>query len=203
LAADLLPASLQAALTDLAKWLEAAHIPAMIIGGVAASALGRPRLTQDIDALAIVPDADWAEVIESAVRYGIVPRIREALEFARRSRVLLLKHLRSGIDVDVTLGGLPFEHAAVEKSAVHNIGGLQLRLPRVEDLLVMKAIARRPKDIEDIRGLLAANPQVDISETRRWISEFATAMSMSDMLEEFDRLVAQRGPELDSTGAER
>ena len=193
--AEPFPASLQAALADLAKWLEAGHIPAMIIGGVAASALGRPRLTQDIDALAIVPDADWADVIESAARYGIVPRIGEALEFARRSRVLLLKHLRSGIDVDITLGGLPFEQAAVEKSAVHNIGGLQLRLPRVEDLLVMKAIARRPKDIEDIRGLLAAHPRVDISEARRWVREFATAMSMSDMLEEFDRLVAQRSPE--------
>jgi len=167
----------------------------MIIGGVAASALGRPRLTQDIDALAIMPDAGWADVIESAARYGIVPRIGEALAFARRSRVLLLRHLKSSIDVDVTLGGLPFEQAAVEKSAVHSIGGLQLRLPRVEDLLVMKAIARRPKDIEDIRGLLAAHPQVDVSEARRWIREFATAMSMSDMLEEFDRLVAQRSPE--------
>jgi hypothetical protein len=148
---------------------------------VAASVLGRPRLTQDIDALAIIPDADWADPIESAARYGIVPRIGEALEFARRSRVLLLKHPRSGIDVDVTLGDLPFEHAAVEKSAVHNIGGLQLRLPRVEDLLVMKAIARRPKDIEDIRGLLAAHPEVDESEARRWVREFATAMSMSDI----------------------
>jgi hypothetical protein len=77
--ADPVPASLQAALADVVKWLEAAHIPAMIIGGVAASALGRPRLTQDIDALAIIPDADWADVIESAARFGIVPRIGEAL----------------------------------------------------------------------------------------------------------------------------
>jgi hypothetical protein len=61
-------ASLHAALADLAKWLEAARIPAMIIGGVAASALGRPRLTQDIDALAIVPETDWANVVESAAQ---------------------------------------------------------------------------------------------------------------------------------------
>jgi hypothetical protein len=27
------------------------------------------------------------------------------------------------------------------------IGGLRVRLPRVEDLLIMKAIARRPKDL--------------------------------------------------------
>jgi hypothetical protein len=61
--ADPAPASLQAALADVVKWLEAAHIPAIIIGGVAASILGRPRLTQDIDALAIIPDADWADLI--------------------------------------------------------------------------------------------------------------------------------------------
>lgn len=51
---DPVPLSLQAALADVATWLEAAHIPAMIIGGVAASALGRPRLIQDIDAPALV-----------------------------------------------------------------------------------------------------------------------------------------------------
>jgi hypothetical protein len=183
--------SLPASLADLARWLDAARIPSTIIGGVAASALGRPRLTQDIHALAIVPEEGWAKVVDSASRYGIVPRIEGALEFARRSRVLLLRHAASGIDVDVTLGGLPFEEAVVAKSQDHNVGGLRIRFPRVEDLLVMKAIARRPKDIEDIRGLLAANPQVNVSEVRRWVREFSAAMSMSDMLDEFDRLVEQ------------
>lgn len=188
--AEPLQPSLHGALSDLTRWLDAERIPSTIIGGVAASALGRPRLTKDIDALAIVPEEGWAKAIQSASRHGIVPRIEGALEFALRSRVLLLTHTASGIDLDVTLGGLPFEEAAVAKSQEHNIGGLRVRFPRVEDLLVMKAIARRPKDIEDIRGLLAANPHADIKEARRWVREFAAAMSMSDMLEEFDRLVA-------------
>jgi len=190
--AEPLLASLHAALADLTKWLEASHIPAAIIGGVAASALGRPRLTQDIDALAIAPEADWGNIVDSAGRHGFAVRIEGALEFARRSRVLLLRHIASGIDVDVTFGGLPFEQAVVERSSIHDVGGLRMRLPRVEDLLVMKAVAHRPKDIEDIRGLLAAHPHADISEARRWVKEFATAMSMSDILEEFDKLLAQR-----------
>jgi hypothetical protein len=32
-------------------WLEQENIPAVIVGGIAASVLGRPRLTRDIDAL--------------------------------------------------------------------------------------------------------------------------------------------------------
>lgn len=190
--AESLPASLQAALADLAEWLEISSVPWTVIGGVAASTLGRPRLTQDIDALVVVPEARWGAIIESAGRHGIVPRVADALDFARRSRVLLLRHVRSGIDVDITFGGLSFEEEIVAKSELHDIGALRVRLPRVEDLLVMKAIARRPKDIEDIRGLLAAHPQVDVAEARRLIGEFALAMSMSDMLEEFDKLVAQR-----------
>jgi hypothetical protein len=191
---DALPGSFRSALADLMSWLDAAYIPAMVIGGVAASVLGRPRLTQDVDALAILAEKDWQKAIDTATKFGITPRIKDALEFARRSRVLLLRHAESGIDLDVTFGGLPFEESAVNNCRLHDVGGIQVKLPRVEDLLVMKAIARRPKDLEDIRGLLAAHPEADIPATRRWIREFSVATGMSDMLDEFDRLVEQRRP---------
>jgi hypothetical protein len=168
------PASLRAAVADLVSWLDAAHIPAMIIGGVAASLLGRPRLTQDVDALAILPEKDWQGAIEEASRFGVVPRIQDALEFARQSRVLLMRHAASGIDLDITFGGLPFEQLAVENSQIHDLDGIRVKLPRVEDLLVMKAVARRPKDLEDIRGLLAAHPKVDVTAARRWVREFSS-----------------------------
>jgi hypothetical protein len=192
--AEPLPTSLLAAVADLMKWLDAMNVPSMLIGGVAASVLGEPRLTQDVDALAIVPESDWGTTLAGAAPFGILPRIEHALEFARRSRVLLMRHVASGIDLDVTLGGLSFEETAVANCQVHRIGGVSVRLPRVEDLLIMKAIARRPKDLQDIRGLLAAHPDADIALARRWVGEFATAMSMPDMLEEFDRLLVSRNP---------
>jgi hypothetical protein len=187
---DRVPATLLAALADLVKWLDDAKMPSMIIGGVAASVLGQPRLTQDVDALAILPEADWASAVSSAARHGILPRIGNALDFAGRSRVLLMRHAESGIDIDLTFGRLSFEQTAVDNSEVHDIGGLRVRLPRVEDLLIMKAVARRPKDLQDIEGLLAAHPDADIVAVRQWVREFATAMSMSDMLDDFDKVVA-------------
>lgn len=190
--AERVPASLLTALAGLVNWLNAANVPSMVIGGVAASVLGRPRLTQDIDALAILPETDWAAAIAAASPYGIVPRVEDPLDFARRSRVLLMRHVDSGIDIDITFGALSFERTAVDRSEMHAIGGLSVRLPRVEDLLVMKAIARRPKDLQDIEGLLAAHPEADVALVREQVREFATATSMSDMLEEFDRLLARR-----------
>lgn len=188
---DALPPSLLSALADLTKWLDSERIPAVVIGGVAASVLGRPRLTQDIDALAVLPEEEWARAVNSAAAFGIAPRIPDARAFATRSRVLLMRHTKSGIDLDITFSGLPFEQTAVELSRFHDVAGVSVRLPRVEDLLVMKAIARRPKDLEDIRGLLAAHPEADTASARRWIREFATATGMSDMLAEFDELIAQ------------
>ena len=190
--AERVPASLESALADLMGWLDAAHIPSMIIGGVAASVLGRPRLTRDVDALAVLPEADWAEAIRLAPQFNILSRIDNAVQFAKRSRVLLMRHTTSGIDVDLIFGELPFERAAVANCENHDVGGIRVRLPRVEDLLVMKAIARRPKDLEDLQGLLAAHPELDVASARRWIREFAIAMSMPDMLREFDALLAQR-----------
>lgn len=188
---DRVPATLLAALADLVKWLDDTKMPSMIIGGVAASVLGQPRLTQDVDALAILPEANWANAVSTAAHHGILPRIENPLDFARRSRVLLMRHAESGIDIDVTFGRLSFEQAAIDNSEVHDIGGLRVRLPRVEDLLIMKAVARRPKDLQDIEGLLAAHPDADIVAVRQWVREFATAMSMSDMLDDFDKVVAR------------
>jgi hypothetical protein len=188
---DRVPATLLAALADLMKWLDATKTPSMVIGGVAASVLGRPRLTQDVDALVILPEGEWANAVSTAARHGILPRIENPLDFARRSRVLLMRHVESGIDIDVTFGGLSFEQAAIDNSKAHDIGGLRLRLPRVEDLLIMKAVARRPKDLQDIEGLLAAHPEADVAIVRQWVSEFATAMSASDMLDDFEKLVAR------------
>jgi hypothetical protein len=190
--AERLDASLQAALADLVRWLDEASIPAIIIGGVAASILGRPRLTRDIDALAMLPEDAWAQAVEAAARHGIAPRIPDALGFAHRSRVLLLRHASSAIDLDIILGGLPFEQSAIENGAAHAVGGVLVRLPRVEDLLIMKAVARRPKDLEDIRGLLDAHPEADVAEVRTWTAEFATATGMPDMLVELDKLLEQR-----------
>jgi predicted nucleotidyltransferase len=185
-------ASLLSAVSDLVHWLDAARVPFMVIGGVAASVLGRPRLTQDIDALAILPEERWLTVMNEAAQFGIVARVQDPLEFAHRSRVLLMKHVASDIDIDVTFGGLPFEHAAVENSDRHNIEGLTVRLPRVEDLLIMKAIARRPKDLQDIEGLLEAHPNADVAKVRQWVREFSVATGMADMLEQLDKLLAAR-----------
>lgn len=182
------------ALADLSKWLEAAGVPAMVVGGIAASILGRPRATRDIDALAVVSDGQWTQLVSSAEAHGILPRIENPVEFARRTRVLLLRHTESGIDIDIILSGLPFEADAVSRATVHDLSGVPVRLPRVEDLLIMKAIAHRPQDLRDIEGLLDVFPDADVESVRRRVRDFATAAELPDLPDAFEKLLAQRKP---------
>lgn len=98
---DRVPETFLRVLEDLARWLEDASIPGMIVGGVAASMLGRPGATRDIDPLVIVAEDDWQEAIATAGNHHIVPRVDDPLAFARRTHVLLLRHQDSGLDIDV------------------------------------------------------------------------------------------------------
>jgi len=156
----------------------------MIIGGVAASLLGKPRLTADVDAVILLSVEKLPELIAAAEQEGLVPRLQDAEEFARRNRVLLLRHPESGINVDISLGMLPFEVEAVERSAVHQIDELALRLPTAEDLIVLKAVAHRPQDLLDIQALIETNPNLDRARIKHWVRQFARALDMPELWED-------------------
>ena len=156
----------------------------MIIGGLAASLLGRPRLTADVDAVMLLSLEDLPELISAAEKEGLDPRLEDAEEFARRHRVLLLHHSASGINVVISLGMLPFEEEAVERSTVHMIGDLSLRLPTPEDLIIFKAVAHRPQDLLDIQALIEVNPDLDRAWIERWLRQFARALDMPELWED-------------------
>lgn len=190
--AERVPRPFLVALAALTEWLKAVAVPGMVVGGVAVSVLGRPRATRDIDALAMAPDAKWTALVAAAKDHGMAARISEPLEFARRTHVLLLRHLESEVDIDVILGRLPYEAEAIARARAHDLGGVSVNLPQVEDLLILKAIACRPQDLRDIEGLLDLHPDADVARVRRWVSEFSTAMTMPELLQECDKLLAQR-----------
>ncbi|HWR73909.1 MAG TPA: hypothetical protein VN604_12125, partial [Nitrospirota bacterium] len=109
-------APLVSALRDLLALFKDRHTPATIIGGVAASLLGRPRVTRDIDAMIMLESGQWEGLLTASRQFGFTPRLSNAMQFARSNRVLLLRHDPSGIDVDIAFGGLPFEEEAIQRA---------------------------------------------------------------------------------------
>jgi predicted nucleotidyltransferase len=178
-----------AALRDLVSWFSAEGTQGVVIGGVAASILGRPRTTADVDALVVLDEALWESFLESGRAWGIRPRVDDALEFAGRSRVLLLQHEPSGVDIDVSLGALPFEEVAVREAQSVEIAGLQVPLPRVEDLVIMKAVAHRGQDLVDIEGLLACHPEAEVETVREVVRQFSELLEMPEILADLEAVI--------------
>jgi hypothetical protein len=56
----------------------------VVIGGLAASLLGRPRLTRDVDILVVVDESHWAGFLATGAKYGFVPRQSDTLAFTSR-----------------------------------------------------------------------------------------------------------------------
>lgn len=194
---------LEAAIAALVESLRAQRVRGMLIGAVAASLLGRPRTTRDVDAVVwLERPREWARFLAGLRTHGIEPRIAAPLDFAARSRVLLLRHAPSGIDVDISLGALPFEEEAISRATERKVGRLRVPLPTPEDLVIMKAIAHRPRDAADIEGLLDAHPDLDATRVRRWVGEFAEALDAPELLTDLESLLERR-PERKRTRAAR
>src|SRR5437870_784185 len=81
-------------------------------------------------------------------------------------------------DVDISLGILPFEEEAVARSRVLSAAGASVRVPTPEDLVIMKAVAHRAKDFEDIRTILEVHPKIDRKRVEYWVRQFADALEM-------------------------
>jgi len=153
----------------------------VIIGGIAVGFLGRPRLTEDVDAMFLLSTQDIPKFLEAAKSENIEPRIPNADEFARKNRVLLLQHVPTETNIDISLGIMPFEEEMVERGIIRSTATLSVRLPSPEDLIIMKAVAHRPKDLEDIRTIIDKNPKLDIPRIENWVKQFAEVLEMPSL----------------------
>ncbi len=149
-------------------------LPYMIIGGQAVLLYGEPRLTKDID-ITLGAGLERLSDILSAAQTACLTPLVEAETFTRQTMVLPCSDAESGMRVDFILSFSPFEQAAIARARAVKIGDAVLRFASVEDLIIHKVIAGRPRDLEDVKGVLLKNPSADLPYIRRWLGEFSTA----------------------------
>jgi hypothetical protein len=141
-------------------FLDARGWRSCVIGGIAVQRWGEPRLTRDVD-VTLLTGLGGEELYVDEILKHFASRIPEAREFALMRRVMLLKSA-DGTDIDLALGGLPFEENAVGRaSGFEFYPGMTLRTCSAEDLMVMKAFAAREQDWGDVKGIIARQQTLD------------------------------------------
>jgi len=176
-------------LASLTEWFRDQHVSYAVIGGAAIGFLAQPRTTQDIDAVTWLDLSEIPGFVESGARFGFLPRISDPIEFARKSRVLLLQHYETKIDVDISLGALPFEQEMIERAIEFTTPELTVQAATPEDLIITKAVAHRKRDLMDIDNLVSVHPNLDLARIRYWVGQFAAVLESPELVSDLEDLL--------------
>jgi predicted nucleotidyltransferase len=168
----------QRLLQQLATALDARSIEYMLIGGQAVLVYGEPRLTKDIDVtLGIGPDRlnDILAMIKELC-WKVLVEQPEA--FVRSTLVLPCRDPETGIRIDLIFSFSPYERQALQRVNRVKVGGVDVRYASLEDVIIHKLVAGRPRDIEDVRMLLLKNSKVDRDYLDVWLTQFQEALDV-------------------------
>jgi len=180
-----------AAAADILAFCGARGWRCCVIGGVAVQRWGEPRQTRDVD-LTLLTGLGGEEAFVDPLLEHYAARVPDARRFAIERRVLLVE-TATGIPLDISLGGLPYEAAVVERATPFHVEpGVSLTICSAEDLVTLKAFAGRPQDWLDIEGIIvrqgaALNHTQVLAELRPLLELKEDTAAMPRLLELFEK----------------
>lgn len=135
----------------------------VVIGGVAVILQAMPRFTKDLD-ICYSTEQDNLDAL-GRVLVALKARLRgvpEEVPFVpdgrtlRQTQIVCLTTPEGDIDLLVSPDGAPPYKALRRRADVMELGGHQIRIASIEDMLAMKRAAGRPVDVVDVESLEAA-----------------------------------------------
>ena len=181
-------------LADLAAAFEAVDLSWYLFGAQAAIVYGVARLTADVDVTVFAPAGQptraWLTVVEQR---GFHSRFDDTA-FVEVSRVLPLIHDATDLPVDLVLAGPGLEDDFLARAVRLSIDGVEIPVIEVSDLIVLKILAGRPKDFEDVVMLLRVQgPRVDRVHVQKLLRLLGEALGQSDLEPAFKRACVDAG----------
>lgn len=166
--------ALDVQLKSLVDCLSSQKINYIIFGGVAVSVYGEPRFTADIDVNILLEKRKIGEFLKKAKKYGFSPALVNIKEMARKCGVIPLNLKKGEITgkFDIIIAENPMEYAAIERGIVRKIGSMKVRFISPEDLVIYKITSPRPRDLEDLKGILFRRKgKLDLAYIRFWLKK--------------------------------
>lgn len=181
-------------LADLRQVLAGVGAPWYLFGAQAAILHGAARLTADVD-ITVDPGTRTAGDLAMALgAAGFEPRVGDVAAFAEANRVLPLVHARTRIPVDVVLAGPGLEDLFFARAEQRSIGDVTVPVACAEDVVTMKVLGGRAKDLDDAAAILRAQRwTLDLHRVRETLRQIEQALDRSDLVAALERIVTRAG----------
>jgi hypothetical protein len=177
-----------AALADLKRTFAALRVDWYVFGAQAALIYGAARVTADVDVTVRLGKVTPARLATALKQHGFALRINDPA-FVRTTRVLPVLHVRTSVPADLVIAGPGLEDAFLERAVLHDLVGVRVPVARAEDLIVMKILAGRDKDLEDVAAILAARAaELNVNEVQSTLAFVEDALGQSDLVPMWERL---------------
>jgi hypothetical protein len=144
----------------------------MVFGGQAVLLHGEFRVTRDIDVTLGIEPGEAAPLLVLIAQLGLQVLVSDVPAFLRQTFVLPARDVDSGIRIDFVFSLSPFERDAIRRAVKVNLDGVEVRIVSVEDLIIQKIVAGRPRDLADARTVALKNPAFDRGYVERWLQQF-------------------------------
>jgi predicted nucleotidyltransferase len=178
----------EALLAEIARALDAAEIPYMVIGGQAVLAYGYTRLTDDIDITLGISTERLSDMKDLMAAVGLRPLMDD--QAVRDVLVLPAEHPDSRIRVDFIFSFSGYERQALDRVKLIPLDDYDVSFASVEDVIIQKTVAGRVVDLKDVgEMLLRHEDSMDELYVRTWLAAFDEALA-GDFVATFDRVVA-------------
>ena len=177
----------------ISRALKRNNLPYMIIGGQAVLLYGMPRMTKDID-ITLGVNIDELESVLKAVKdidLDVIPEDFRA--FAQKTFVLPTRDRSTAIRVDFIFSFTPYERQAIERAKPIYFQDAPVMFASVEDVIIHKVFAGRPRDLEDVHSIIVKNPDFDRGYTRKWLREFERSMESGQFIRVFEDILKAAG----------
>jgi len=163
-----------------------------VFGAQAAIVHGAARLTADVDITVMLGNQPIENLIQVLKEKEFEVCVSDVLIFVEHSRVLPVIHSKSNMPVDIVLGGPGLEEQFMQRAQQHDLDGVMVPIASGEDVVAMKILAGREKDLDDALAIIMAQgEQLDLLTTRSTLDLLEKALDRSDLLRSLDEIVSR------------
>ncbi len=124
----------------------------LIIGGIAAGAIGEPRITADVDIDVIITREEVSVFLDKAKEAGFKVIKGKCLDSFERNGVFQIYY--EDFHVDFIIASTELETKAFERAKTLKLYGIKAFFPSPEDLILLKIIPGRDKDLLDAKSIV-------------------------------------------------